>query len=110
MGFDLALSGIRAEMMRLQATAHNVANVETPGFAPFRIELAEQTGSDGQGAGVAVAAVTRPEPPAAPTAPSAVDLPTQMVEMITAQRGVEANVRTIRAEDDALQSLQEAVK
>jgi flagellar basal body rod protein FlgB len=37
-----ALSGISAANERLRASAHNVANLQTPGFKPERVEQSER--------------------------------------------------------------------
>lgn len=42
-----ALSGMSAANERLRASAHNVANLQTPGFRPQRIEQAAQAGQGG---------------------------------------------------------------
>lgn len=38
---DLAASGLRAQQTRLDVVAHNLANLQTPGFRSFRAELVD---------------------------------------------------------------------
>ena len=101
MASEISFSGIRAHLARLDTTAHNMANASTEGFAPYRAQL--QEGADGRG--VEVSAVTQPTPAASPEATSSVDLATELVNMIAAQRGVESNVRMIEADDEVHEAL-----
>jgi len=107
MAFDVTLSGVNAALTQLRVTAHNTANLATPGFTPLRAELSEASHADGGPAGVQVSSVRRTEEPRAADAPSQVDPAAELVNMISAQRSVEANVRMIRAEDETQQSLTE---
>ena len=95
MAFDISLTGIRAQMARLEVTSHNIANVETPGYSFYRALLATQHGMGG----VQVVDVERPRPPA--TTPADVNMPAELVEMVTAQRAFEANIRVIETETQA---------
>ena len=52
-GISVAVSGLRVSEKRLAQSAHNLANLSTPGFAPGRVEL-----SDVAQGGVKVAATT----------------------------------------------------
>lgn len=111
-----AASAMNAFGTGMAATAHNVANVNTPEFHPQQVYY--QTGPQGQG--VEVGGVTQgpylpvpPQPesayPAAPLAdgllppealaPSQTELASEFTSMISAQRAYEANAATIRTWD-----------
>ena len=91
------LSGIRAAFNRVDNTANNIANLFTPGF---RAVTADQAlGPDG--VQVAFSRSTAPGPPQA----SNVDLPAAIVDLISQQRSVNANVVSIRAEDETTRSV-----
>jgi flagellar hook protein FlgE len=92
-----ALSGIQAASSRLEIAAGNIANLYTPGFqARIPVQSSGPTGVE-----VSISTSSAPANPAA----SNVDLPTQIVELITAQRTVEANIAAIRTQDDVTRSL-----
>ena len=97
MAFDVSLTGIRAQMARMEVASHNVANVETPGYSFYRALLATQHGMSGVG----VVSVEQPSPPTLPDTASNVDMPRELVEMVGAQRAFEANVRMIEVESRA---------
>lgn len=111
-----AASAMNAYGTGMAATAHNVANVNTPDFYPQQVQY--QTGPNGQG--VQVGAVTQgpylppaPQPesaypslpladgllPPEALAPSQTDLAREFTNMISAQRAYEANAATIRTWD-----------
>ena len=94
---DSALSGIQAASYRLDNAAHNIANLNTPGFqAGVPIQT---SGPEGVQITFSKSASTaNPET-------SNVDLPAQIVDLITAQRGIEANIVSIRTQDEATRSL-----
>lgn len=111
-----AASAMNALGTGMAATAHNVANVNTPEFVPQQVYY--QTGPEGQG--VQVGAVTQggylpplaqPEsaypsmplangllPPEA-LAPSQTELAREFTNMISVQRAYEANAATIHTWD-----------
>lgn len=97
MAFDISLTGIRAQMARLEVTSHNIANVDTPGYSFYRALLA----AEHRMAGVQVAEVEQPRPPLSPEAPADVEMPAELVEMVAAQRAFEANIRMIEVQSQA---------
>jgi len=102
-GMSAAASGLSVEATCLNQTAHNIANVNTDGFQPGRVEQA-----DVQGGGVRVTGIT--QMPAGPTIDtgdgevqvSGTDLGTEMVNLITTERSAEANMKTIQTADEML--------
>lgn len=105
-----ALSGLTAFAKQIEVAAHNVANVNTDGFKKSRTEFVEM-----QSAGVLP--VVEKDNSAGPTVLkdmghgptqvelSNVDLGQETVSQIIAQRGFEANLRTLRTADDLLGSI-----
>jgi flagellar hook protein FlgE len=92
-----AVSGIQAASYRLDNAANNIANLSTPGF---------RAGVPAQTAGPAGVQVSfSPSSAPADAGASNVDLPAQMVEMIVAQHSAEANVATIRTQDEVTRSV-----
>ena len=102
-----ALSGLAAFEKEIEVTAHNVANVNTNGFKKSRTEFVSvATGG--------VLPVVQKDDSAGPTvlnntgySPaqvelSNVDLGEETVNQILAQRGFEANLRTLHTADDML--------
>lgn len=102
-----ALSGLAAHEKQFEVTAHNVANVNTNGFKKSRTEFVEVTTGG-------VLPVVQKDESAGPTvlnnsgySPalvelSNVDLGEETVNQILAQRGFEANLRTLHTADDLL--------
>jgi len=93
----------------MQATAHNIANVSTRDFEPQT--YAYMSGPEDQGVVfVPKAGFDRaPEPPSYPDPTlgywtdminNSVDIPREMVNMITTQRAYEANAHTISTMED----------
>ena len=105
-----ALSGLAAFSKQLEVSAHNVANVNTDGFKKSRSEFVE-VGTGGvlpvvqkdNSAGPAVLKDTKNGP--AQVELSNVDLGEEALNQIIAQRGFEANLRTLKAADDMLGSI-----
>ncbi|GAB6043462.1 flagellar basal body rod protein FlgC [Endothiovibrio diazotrophicus] len=97
MAYDISLTGIRAQMARLEVASNNIANVETPGYSFYRALLATQRGTGG----VQVADIEQPRPASTPEAPADVELPAELVEAVAAQRAFEANVRMIEVQGTA---------
>lgn len=105
-----ALSGLTAFAKQLDVVSHNVANVNTDGFKGSRTEFVEvETGGvlpvvqKDNSAGPAVLKDTAYGP--AQIELSNVDLGEQIVNQIIAQRGFEANLRTLKTADDMLGSM-----
>ncbi len=110
---DISASGLRAEWVRMQVVANNVANAETtrtPEGGPFRPQqVVFSTLMDGLN-GVSVdGIVTSPKGPRMilnPSHPDAnaegyvampdVQVPTEMIDLLTASRAYEANLAAMR--------------
>jgi flagellar hook protein FlgE len=88
----IALSGMNASRLRMDSAAHNIANVQTPGF--HRQAVAQEA----QPAGGVSAQVTR-QPVAGAL------LAQDLVEQKAASYAFKANVLTLRSERDMLGSL-----
>jgi flagellar hook protein FlgE len=80
-----AVSGLRDAFVRLDVAAHNIANVNTPGFAPSRVVSVEA-----REGGVI------PTVPADPPLVLGVDLASEMVNLIVARIAVAANADAFR--------------
>jgi flagellar hook protein FlgE len=105
-----ALSGLTAFAKQLDVSAHNVANVNTDGFKMSRTEFVEmQNGGvlpvvqKDNSAGPAVLKDTSHGPTQIEL--SNVDLGEETVSQIIAQRGFEANLRTLKTADEMLGSI-----
>jgi len=125
---DISASGLSAERTRMNVIANNIANAQTTrdvNGTPFRrrevvfaTEFAKLAGSDNQqqGAGVRVAEISqdtselpkvyRPGHPDADeegfvTMPN-VSMSNEMVDLITATRGYEANLKALNAYKDSV--------
>lgn len=116
-GMSISASGLRAERVRMDVIASNIANLETTRTAeggPYRhrqVILQSMTHPGGSGASVRVVSVEpAPDPPMRvhmPGHPDAdaegyvlmpnVELPTEMADMILAARAYEANAAAFRA-------------
>jgi len=89
---SIALSGRSAAALRLDVSAHNVANAETQDFRrQFVQQESQPTG------GVASQVARAPEP--------GVDLAREMVDQMSASYAFKANLRVIRTNDEMLGSL-----
>jgi flagellar basal-body rod protein FlgC len=102
-----ALSGLAAFAKQLEVSAHNIANVNTIGFKKSRTDLVEVEAGGvlpvvqkDNSAGPAVLRDTGYGP--AQIELSNVDLGEEAVSQIVAQRGFEANLRTLKTADDML--------
>jgi len=105
------VSGMKAASLQVDNTAHNVANVNTRGFAPHRLEQAEtvqrtqdaqqaqtprgvQTGADTYepGAGTRVYSAGTEQP----------DLARDMTDLTTERNSYTANARTVQVQNEVL--------
>lgn len=120
--FDIALSGARAAVRRLEVSATNVANVRSsaeisadrqPGANLYRPQRIEQTSQAGGG----VSTETRPVEPAYSLVPDLdrglaaipnVNLVHEAVEQRLALRAYQANLSVIRTADEVQKSLLDA--
>jgi flagellar basal-body rod protein FlgC len=107
--FQAAKSGLFAQALRLQVSAHNVANMNTDGFKSQRVDLSE--GPSGQ-----VLPFVRTEGnlgrpdtvlglDGSPLQPSDVDFAEEAILQLTAIRAYEANLIVIREESSRLKEV-----
>ena len=108
-GLHISLSGMMAAQRLNEITAHNVANVLTPGFHARRAEIVEAPGGGAQIG--SVQEDTRPGPPVidplpgSPTEGSNVDLTTELTRQLLGTRMFEANAALVRAQNGLLDDL-----
>jgi flagellar basal-body rod protein FlgC len=104
----IAASGLAAAGLRLDASARNVANALSDGYAPVRVEARAAAG------GGVEAAVVPPAPSEGERRADAalsgallsrVDLATEVTGQLSARRAFEANLAVLRAADEAERSL-----
>ena len=106
--FNIGLSGLRAFGTKLGVSANNTANALTDGYKTKRAVASEVKGG---GVTTKVETVDQPnpevyDPDTGQTKQlSNTDLGQEMVNMIVAQRGFEANVKTIQTADEMQKSL-----
>lgn len=85
-------SGLQASQNRLGAAAHNIANLNTPGFQRLRTEQAAVPGTGG------VAATTQREP-------QGTALEQEVVEQMSATYAFKANLQVLKTEDRMMGAL-----
>jgi len=95
-----SLTALRAFGRKLGVTANNVANINTDGYQPQQAVM--QEASAGGVRAQVVAPDNRPAvvPGEAPVTGAAVDLPTEMTNMILARRGYQASVKAAQTADE----------
>ena len=101
---SVAASGLNAASAQLNATANNIANLDTPKYQAQRVDLVElSTG------GVAVGGITRDTTPRTPgldgQSGSNVDLAHEAVDLIREKALYSANAAVIRTADQMYGSL-----
>ncbi len=113
-GIASALSGVQAGSRLLGVSAHNIANAQTEDFK--RTQATFQESSAG-GVVVSLTQDQRPGPqfstgddPLNNRQGSNVDLAEEIVHTLEATRIIEANLASIRAQDNALGSLLDIIK
>ncbi len=89
---SIAVSGVQAAATRMDASAHNIANAQTPGFQRQQVQLRSQ-----ETAGV-VATVGKAQEVGA-------DLAADLVDQKAASYQYRANLRTIQTDAQMLGSL-----
>jgi flagellar basal body rod protein FlgC len=89
---SIATSGMNAAMLRLGASAHNVANMMTPEFHSQQVVQATQPG------GGVTASLTQ-------AGDTGTDLAGEVVQQMTAVYAFKSNLRMIQIEQDMLGSL-----
>jgi len=105
---DSALSALSAFGTKLDVTANNIANVNSEGFKKSRVAFQEAD----PGVTVSISQVNTPGDPVPAgdgtgkmTESSNVDVAEEMVNLKTTKNGFEANLKTIKTEDQMLGSL-----
>lgn len=110
-----ALSGLTAFARQMEVSAHNVANVNTDGYKKSRTDFVEPEAGG-------VLPVVQKDNSAGPAVLkdtsygqsqvelSNVDLGEEAVSQILAQRGFEANLRTLQTADDLLGNILDTKK
>ncbi len=109
-GISSGLSALMAIQTRVQSTANNTANVNTDGFKKTRVTLAAV---EPQGVTAQVQRVDTPGPMIyEPTGngdalieKSNVDLAEELPQMMIDRRAFQANIKTIKTQDEMLGSL-----
>lgn len=94
--FSIGLSGLNAAQLRLDSAAHNVANLQTPGFR--RQQVLQQAQPEG-GVQAEIAAERQ----------AGGSLEADVVEQRSAAYSFQANLRTVKVQDEVLGSLLDAV-
>jgi flagellar hook protein FlgE len=94
--FSIGLSGLNAAQLRLDSAAHNVANAQTPGFR--RQQVLQQAQPEG-GVQAEIAAQRQ----------AGGSLEADAVEQMSASYTYQANLRTVKVQDEVLGSLLDAV-
>ena len=89
---SIAQSGMQAAQLRMSSSAHNVANVQTPGFNRQQVVQQAQPPQ----AGVQARVQSQPE---------GTELNTEAVEQIAASYAFKANALVLRTGDEMLGSL-----
>ena len=124
---DLAVSGMRAESMRMNVTANNIANANTsrgPDGLPYRRQRVSVSAQKGIG-GVNIAGVKADfttdfkrvldagNPDADDNgfvAMPNIDLPVEMMQMVVASRGYQANAAVLKRYQDMVDVALEVIR
>jgi flagellar hook protein FlgE len=110
-----ALSALKAFGDKMGVAANNIANVETEGFKKSRATLVENSEKS------VTVNITRSDTPGSVTVDttggqltekeqSNVDLAEEIPQTVVAQRGYEANLSTIRTQDEMMKSVIDIIK
>lgn len=104
---DVSLSALNSFGQALSATAHNLANVNTPGFKRLQTDYQSV---DGGGVSVTLRRDTTPGAPYQDASgqemeTSNVDLATEAVDLMSIRTAYAANLKPIRAEQEMTGSL-----
>ena len=91
-----SVSGMRAAALGVASVAGNVANVNTPGYRPRRVDFQELLEG-----GVEVASV-REEGGVPPEGMSGVDLASESTDLLGYAATYEANLKVLDAQDEVL--------
>lgn len=117
----IALSGLKAASKQVEASASNIANLQTADYTPITAQQTAQTDQSGQGAGVKSDFVPKTQPftpsydPDSPFANSDgyvntpnVDLAEEAVNMTVASTAYKASVSVIETVQDMTKELLQA--
>lgn len=110
-GISAGLSALNAIQTRTQSTANNVANVNSDGFKKTRVTLVEGEVQGGVSVNVQKVETAGPlvyEPTEGGDTlveKSNVELTEELPRMLIDRRAFQANIKTIRAQDEMLGSL-----
>lgn len=109
-GIHSSLSGLQLQTKKLDATSNNIANINTDGYKEKNIVPEE-----GKNGGVSSTLKTNEEPGPQVVETrsegdrvvekSNVNLPGQLVNLIESGRGFEANLKTLKTQDEMLGTL-----
>lgn len=91
---SIGSSGLQAAQLRLDASAHNVANMNTPGYRRQAVE--QQAVAEGAGVRATVQRQQEAE---------AVALEKEAVEQMSATYAFKANLHTIKTQDEMMGAL-----
>ncbi|MEE2828075.1 MAG: flagellar basal body rod C-terminal domain-containing protein [Myxococcota bacterium] len=114
-GVGASRSALQAESRRLQASAHNRANMNTEGFKALRVSNVEAS-TPGAGVETRVERTDTPGPALLDASGrvsgegSNVDLVSEVVTRLTASRAYEANLRSLQGASDLDRSLLEVTR
>lgn len=109
-GIQSALSGLQAYTLRTQATANNIANLNTEGFKKDKVTLSAQSP---QGVSATTGKVTTPgdmvpaetDQGESMVELSNVDLAQEIPALITGKASFSANIKSLQTADQMMQSL-----
>lgn len=125
---DVAVSGMRAESLRMNVTANNIANVNTArtdAGTPYRRKSVVLSTESGGLSGVSIERVADDmssnfKEMLSPGDPNAdengyvqmpnIELPAEMMEMVTASRGYQANAAVLKRYQDMIDVAVDAIK
>jgi flagellar basal-body rod protein FlgC len=104
---DNSLAALKVFMNKMRVTANNIANVNTDGFKKSRALISEGPG------GVPMTNVVQIDTPGPPNAAahddptldeelSNVELTEEIPQLMLSQRGFQANLKTLKAQDEML--------
>jgi flagellar basal body rod protein FlgG len=111
-GILSSLSGMLRASHKTDVAAHNIANVNTPGFQPLRTD---SEGNAPRGRSVPQETLlTEMDSFALQTSvspvPSEVNLSVEMTNLLLNQRAFEANVNALKSQDDAMGDLLDLIE
>ena len=103
----IALSGLQAASRKVEASASNIANMQTANYKPLTTALTAQSDQEGNGQGVSSRNIPKTQaftPSYTPDSPFAsapdVDLAEEAVNMTLAETTYKANVAVLKTVDD----------